>query len=363
MTAPPPSRPRARRRPESSGPHVGSGPLGAEALGALEDGGRIDLARTTSASAGRGPAPRAARRRSSMVGASGSTVAMRRKRKARSNSSRRVTASLAAAPHVDVPVGGLGAGCPRGARSGPARRRPTWRPTRPGRGTRRRCRPPAPGSRGSTRGPRRTSRSHRPRRRRPPLRRSSCTTRSPTTHWPRSLSGVQMMHLLDPLVGRGDHRGGGHGVVGLELDHGEHGDAQGDRAPPRAGGTGPAGRAACPRWSCSPATGRCGTTRSRGRWPPRRGWRPPRAAAAPCPARPGWRPPPGPPWSRATAGRSGSGTARRCRRRGAPSWRIPHRGTNPASLGEPERARERRDPNRVRRVRASSGPRVAPGAG
>ncbi len=52
---------------------------------------------------------------------------------------------------------------------------------------------PGPASRGWSAGPRRTCPRPRPRRSSCPFRRSSWTTRSPTTHWARSLSGVQMI--------------------------------------------------------------------------------------------------------------------------------------------------------------------------
>ncbi len=75
----------------------------------------------------------------------------------------------------------------------------------------------------------------------------------------------------------------------------------------------------CPRSSCSPARGRCGTTRSRGRWPRPRASRPARASRAPTPA-PRGRPRPRCRRRRgATAPRSGGGTARRFRRPGGPA--------------------------------------------
>ena len=37
---------------------------------------------------------------------------------------------------------------------------------------------------------------------------------------------MQIEHPLDPRVGAGDGRGGGQRVVGLELDHRPHGDAE-----------------------------------------------------------------------------------------------------------------------------------------
>ena len=51
---------------------------------------------------------------------------------------------LADTAHVDVPVGRRRPGWPRGGRSGPAPRPPTSRPSPAGRGSRRRCRRPAP---------------------------------------------------------------------------------------------------------------------------------------------------------------------------------------------------------------------------
>ena len=60
---------------------------------------------------------------------------------------------------------------------------------------------------------------------------------------------------------RRDARGRGQRVVGLELDHRPDGDAHRARAPPRAAGTARAAPARCRRRSCSPARGRCGTTR------------------------------------------------------------------------------------------------------
>ena len=57
------------------------------------------------------------------------------------------------------------------------------------------------------------------------------------------------------------------------------------RAPPRADGTARTAPARCPRRSCSPARGRCGTTRSRDRWRRRCASRPSRSSAAPCAAR------------------------------------------------------------------------------
>ena len=64
-------------------------------------------------------------------------------------------------------------------------------PAREARESRRRCRRRARGSRGSTPGRRRTSRARPPASSSRRLRRSSCTT-LPPTHWPRSLSGVQI---------------------------------------------------------------------------------------------------------------------------------------------------------------------------
>ena len=67
---------------------------------------------------------------------------------------------------------------------------PISRPTRAGRETRRRCRRPAPASRGWMPGRRRTSRARPPRRSTALWRRSSCAIRGSRTHWARSLSGV-----------------------------------------------------------------------------------------------------------------------------------------------------------------------------
>ena len=61
------------------------------------------------------------------------------------------------------------------------------------------------------------------------LRRSSWTTRVPRTHWPRSLSGVQMMTCSTAAVVAGHRRRTGEGVVGLELDHGPHHDPERDQ--------------------------------------------------------------------------------------------------------------------------------------
>ena len=61
---------------------------------------------------------------------------------------------------------------------------------------------------------------------------------------------------------------------------------QGRPAPPRAARPGTTGRGRCPRRSCSPATARCGMTRSRGRSRRRHGWRRPPAAGAPNRATP-----------------------------------------------------------------------------
>ena len=117
-------------------------------------------------------------------------------------------------------------------------------------------------------------------RRRPPRRsRGPCAGRAgrcavPRTHCPRSLSGVQMTTCSTRRRRR------------------RRPPRWPGRRPPRTSTIGhtttPSATSASSRgqnWdqqvgvdarhpSCSRATGRCGTTRSRGRWPPRRGWRP-----------------------------------------------------------------------------------------
>ena len=96
------------------------------------------------------------------------------------------------------------------------------------------------------------------------------------------------------------------------------------RAParPRAARPATTGPDRRPLPSCSRATGRCETTRSRGRWPRRRASPPPRAAAGPSRPPPGRPRPPRRPRCGAGGRRRSGGTARRCRRRGGPSWRT-----------------------------------------
>ena len=93
-----------------------------------------------------------------------------------------------------------------------------------------------------------------------------------------SLSGVQTrIRSTRGSVGEADGRRG-DGVVGLELDHRPEDDPErldrglGDRELGEQ-----LGRHARPT-TCSPGTGRCGTTRSPGPWRSRRASRPPRAA-------------------------------------------------------------------------------------
>ena len=100
-------------------------------------------------------------------------------------------------------------------------------PIRPAPETRRRSRRPVPANRGWSEGRPRTWPIRRPRR--SPFRSGGRVgrSRSPTTHWARSLSGVQMITCCDGRV-LGGHRGcRSEGVVGLELDHRPQGDAQG----------------------------------------------------------------------------------------------------------------------------------------
>ena len=180
----------------------------------------------------------------------------------RSNWSCRVAASLAAPRTVtsqssaiardvlEVPVAGEHGGAP------------TWRPSRGGRGSRRRCRRPGPGSPGSTPAARRTS-PRRPRRHRDrALAPVELHDRSPPTHWPRSLSGVQMSTGSTRVVGGGDRRPRRRGrrrprtrpsantvnpsASSSVLDQRELGEQLGLDARARP---------------CSRATGRCGTTR------------------------------------------------------------------------------------------------------
>ena len=62
------------------------------------------------------------------------------------------------------------------------------------------------------------------------LRRSSCTTLGSSTHWPRSLSTVQMTRCVDVIVVAGDPGRGGEAVVGLLVDHRPDRDAEGAEA-------------------------------------------------------------------------------------------------------------------------------------
>ncbi len=108
---------------------------------------------------------------------------------------------------------------------GPWDQRPPSSARCPGcRDSRRPSRRPGRGSRGSARGRRRTSRARRRVADLSALRRSTCTTRSPTTHCARSLSGVQMQTCSTarprPRARRRRER-----VVGLELDHRPDDDA------------------------------------------------------------------------------------------------------------------------------------------
>ena len=144
-------------------------------------------------------------------------------------------------------------------------------PDEPGR----RLGPAAPQSRVTVRGvarPGRGSRGCGPERRRTcartpsasrirPLLRSTCTTRSPTTHCARSLSGVQMQ-TFSTRSSRGREAGrGGERVVGLELDHGPDDDAHGGQRLLERDELGAQGAARCLPRSCSPARVRCETTR------------------------------------------------------------------------------------------------------
>ena len=145
--------------------------------------------------------------------------------------------------------------------------------------SRRRCRRRARASRGSTRAARRTSRGRLRRRAGRRARRSSCTT-LPPTHWPEVLVGRADDHLLDAVVGGRDRGRGAERVVGLELDHRPHRDAQRrqrvleQRELRLRSGSMP-GAVLVRR-----PTGRCGTTRSRGRSRRRGGWRRPRASSS-----------------------------------------------------------------------------------
>ena len=124
-------------------------------------------------------------------------------------------------------------------------------------------------------------------------RRSSCTTRVAATHCARSLSGVQISTLLHPRVlGAAIAAAAASASSASNSTIAQTVDAERARAPPRAAGTAPAARARCRRSSCSRATGRCGTTRSRGRSPRRRAWRPRSSSRAPSRARRGRRRPP-----------------------------------------------------------------------
>ena len=118
-----------------------------------------------------------------------------------------------------------------------------------------------------------------------PLRRSTCTTRSPCTHCARSLSGVQMQTFSHALVGGGDARGGGERRRRPRGRSWATPRRPSRPAPPRAGGTARGARARCRRRSCSRATARCGTTRSRGRSRRRCASRPPRSSRARSAAR------------------------------------------------------------------------------
>ena len=58
------------------------------------------------------------------------------------------------------------------------------------------------------------------------VRRIICTTRVPRTHCARSLSGVQISDAIDLAALRRDRARRRERVVGLELDHRPHGDAE-----------------------------------------------------------------------------------------------------------------------------------------
>ena len=176
-------------------------------------------------------------------------------------------ASFTAPAHVDRPVLGQLRDRLEVLVVRRARWRSTSRPSRGARGTRRRCRRRARGSRGSTRGRRRTSPRTPSASRISPFRRSSCTT-VPPTHWPRSLSGVQMSTCSTRGSSAADvarRRPGRRRppappsptryTEGAQrvLERGELREQ--DRVHPLAR-------------SCSRRRGRCGTTRRCGRWPP-----------------------------------------------------------------------------------------------
>ena len=105
------------------------------------------------------------------------------------------------------------------ARSGRAPPPPTWRPSPGGPGTRRRCRRPARGSRGSTRAPTPNFAAHAVgvESARPCGGRAARPCRP--THWPRSLSGVQMITCSTRSSAAATAARGGQRVVGLVLDH------------------------------------------------------------------------------------------------------------------------------------------------
>ena len=157
-----------------------------------------------------------------------------------------------------------------------------------------------------------------------PLRRSSCTTRWPTTHCPRSLSGVQMITCSTRSSAAATAAAAPEGVVGLELDHGPRGHAHGDERVLEHGRlVQELGRHALARLVARPQVVAEALDHVVGRHADVRG-RPPAAAGGSTTARRSWpRRGRGPRGGRPA--RSAGGTARRCRRRGGPSSPQPAR--------------------------------------
>ena len=92
------------------------------------------------------------------------------------------------------------------------------------------------------------------------LRRSSCTTRVPRTHWPRSLSGVQMMTCSTSGSSAATAAPLARASSASSSTIGHTSDAKGTKCRLRAARPATTGRGRRPRPSCSRARGRCERT-------------------------------------------------------------------------------------------------------